>query len=382
MRILHLIYDHVDNPWCGGGGALRVMEVNSRLAAEGHRILVVHGGFPGARPCSRRGVSWRPAGGSAGYIASRLRYMVSAPRLLRQFPSDIVVNDVSYFAPVLADRFTGRPVVNVVHHLMGIHALRLNPIAGGFPFLSEAALLANARHVITPAKSVRNDIANRFPGITAVDIANGVAEDYYSLSTEEHPFILFLGRIDVYMKGLDVLLEAFGGLSMPEIRLKIAGGGKAWDVRRLHRLVAGQRLGGRVEVLGRVSEAEKRELLRTCLFLVMPSRFEGWGITAIEANAAGKPVVATRISGLSEAVKEGAGAVLVPPGDPAALRAAIAALVVDAPNRQRQGRRARAHARKWSWDVIARKQLAFYRRILQDRKRAGQRRSLRYNATC
>lgn len=365
MKILHLIYDHVDNPWCGGGGARRVAEVNRRLAARGRDITVVHGRFPGARTGGSDGVDWRPVGTAAAYVPSRLSYAVGAAAAIRRIPADIVVNEVSFFAPVFADWYTSRPVVNVIHHLMGRHALRLNPAVGWFSLLAETGFMAAARNIITSALAVREEIAGRFPEKTVTNIANGVPDDYFSLLPTESPFILFLGRIDIYMKGLDVLLDAFSGLPDRNLRLKIAGSGKAGDVRRLGGMVAASGAAGQVDLLGRVSETEKRELLRSCLFLAMPSRFEGWGITAVEANAAGKPVVATKITGLSEAVGEGAGAVMVPPGDVLALRRAMGELIADGSRRQQLGRQGRAHARQWSWEIIAREQLAFYRRVIE-----------------
>ena len=47
VKILHTIYDDVDNPWCGGGGALRAIEINRRLAKR-HKVKMLVGNYPGA----------------------------------------------------------------------------------------------------------------------------------------------------------------------------------------------------------------------------------------------------------------------------------------------------------------------------------------------
>ena len=144
------------------------------------------------------------------------------------------------------------------------------------------------------------------------------------------------------MKGLDILIEAFSGVDKNrDIILKIAGGGKSREVLRLKNLIELSGKKNRIEYLGKVSEEEKKELMRTCQFLVMPSRFEGWGITALEANAAGKPVLGTRIKGLSEAVLNNETAILVAPGNPDKVTMALKQLLDDNEFRARLGKQGR-----------------------------------------
>ena len=96
MRILHLIYDDLDNPWLGGGGAVRTQEIYRRIAARGHRVTVLCGRYPGAARVERRGgVAYRRVGLSRGYVLSRLTYVLGAARLLKHGGYDIVIEDVS-----------------------------------------------------------------------------------------------------------------------------------------------------------------------------------------------------------------------------------------------------------------------------------------------
>jgi glycogen(starch) synthase len=126
---------------------------------------------------------------------------------------------------------------------------------------------------------------NRHGHQRVINIPNGVLDALFALKPEEKGFILFLGRIDMYMKGLDILIEAFSRVHDRDVSLKTAGSGKKAYLKRLGRVVLDYGLENRVEYLGRVKAEDKRELLRTWLFVVMPSRFEGWGITEAEANA-------------------------------------------------------------------------------------------------
>ena len=75
--------------------------------------------------------------------------------------------------------------------------------------------------------------------------------------------------------------------------------------------------------------------------VVVPSRREGYGMVAREAMAHGRPVVATAVGGLVDAVEDGVTGILVPPGDPAALRTAVLELLDDAPRRAALGQAAR-----------------------------------------
>jgi glycogen synthase len=364
LKILDIIYDDIKNPWCGGGGALRVYKVNERLARH-HDITVLTGNFPGAKDEIIDGVRYRRIGTNASYVLSRISFSLRIPLHIARFRWDVVVNECSFFAPSFADLYTTRPVVNVIHHLMDRHAFKIYPVIGFFPFLSERAILKTARNVITSAKSIREEIEKRYADKKVKNIPNGVSEEFFALDPEEKPFILFLGRIDIYMKGLDLLLEAFSRMRSPFVSLKIAGAGKQGDMKRLTELIKGLHLENRVEYLGRVGEQEKLELLRTCLFLAMPSRFEGWGITAVEANAAGKAVLGTQIRGLAEAVMHNETAILIEPENLHQLVSEMDLLVENEDMRRRLGRKGREWARRFSWDSIAEDQLAFYRTVLE-----------------
>ena len=79
-----------------------------------------------------------------------------------------------------------------------------------------------------------------------------------------------------------------------------------------------------------ISEERKAELLASCLFFCSPSRFEGFGIAALEANAAGCAVLATDVDGFRDSLALGETALAVPPNDPSALKTAMIRLIQDA----------------------------------------------------
>lgn len=113
------------------------------------------------------------------------------------------------------------------------------------------------------------------------------------------PYILFVGRL-TYTKGVDLLLQAFAQVNFehPDVDLIIAGDGPFYE--ELSELTLRLNLKGSVHFLGRAGATEVVRLMNGCLFVVVPSRTEQFGIVAVEAMAAGKAVIASCVGGLSE----------------------------------------------------------------------------------
>lgn len=103
--------------------------------------------------------------------------------------------------------------------------------------------------------------------------------------------------------------------------------------------------------------------------LVHPADMEGLGVSLLQAAAAGVPIIASRAGGLIEAVEEGVTGVLVPPGDPPALAAAMERLLSDQALRKQMGRAGRSRVlEKFSVDAMTEGNLAVYRAVLRGRR--------------
>ena len=156
---------------------------------------------------------------------------------------------------------------------------------------------------------------------------------------EGRPMLLAVGRL-VEQKGHDVIVRA---LSLPPLAatgavLVLVGRGELRE--RLERVADELGVGDRVLFAG--VRPDVPALMGACDLFVMPSRWEGFGLVAAEAMAAGRAVVASRVSALPEVVEDGVTGRLVRPGDAAALAAAAAELLLDRGRRDAFGEAGRA----------------------------------------
>ncbi len=200
----------------------------------------------------------------------------------------------------------------------------------------------------------------------------------------EHRMILFVGRMDP-VKGLDTLVQAMALLiqEQPEWRkgacLCIVGGDKPDDpaaldetARRIDRLRAELGLADFVTFLGPQSQADLPFYYSAAQVVVVPSRYESFGMVALEAMACGAPVIASDVGGLSTLVRDGRTGFLVPDGDPVALAARLKLLFNNKPLRDELGCHGMAVADAYGWPVIAERIENLYEEVLRQRVAAAQ----------
>jgi len=161
--------------------------------------------------------------------------------------------------------------------------------------------------------------------------------------------IAFMGRLE-RRKGIDTLLDCLPSLLdlNPGVSVVLAGrddipapGGLSYRAA-FEASADGQRLADRVHFLGAVSDEQQDQIYAQCDIVVVPSRFESFGLIALEAMMFAKPIVSCDVGGIREIIEHGDSALLVAPGDADALGEALAALCRDPDLRQRLGHRGRA----------------------------------------
>ncbi len=158
------------------------------------------------------------------------------------------------------------------------------------------------------------------------------------------PAPLFVGVLERY-KDIDGLAEAWrlAAPRLPGVTLRIVGTGSRADV--VERLVGD--LPGRVEWTPSVPNDEIAALLDAATVLVLPSRSEGLGRIVVEALCRGRPVVATRVGGITDLVRDGENGLLVEPRVPAALADALVRVLTDSELVERLAAAARPSVEPW-----------------------------------
>ncbi len=205
-------------------------------------------------------------------------------------------------------------------------------------------LVRRARIVLCPSNALA-DAARRLGAREVRVVPSGVEVPTEVGKPDDPPHVLYAGRLSEE-KGIPELLEATEGL--PRV---IVGDGPLRD--------------GIPDAVGFVAPASSAAYYERAAVVVCPSRREGYGIVAREAMAYGRPVVASAVGGLLDAVEDGVTGILVPARDSAALRAAITHLLGDPALRGRLGAAARRRTlERFSWDSSIAALIASYRSAL------------------
>lgn len=342
-----------------GGAEVHVAEIAKRLAPRGIATTQLAVGFAGGAAREQQdGLTVRRLGPLPFYYP---RAVVRTAWETRRGHYDVVVEHLNK-VPFCAALYSARPVLAVNHHLFGESAfLQVSrPIAATVVAI-EKLIPRVYREVacLAVSESSRQDLVARGLARERIGLLhNGItfpAREPTELS--ERPCrIAYLGRLESY-KRIDLLLRACVGLAerFPALEIVLIGRGAARE--RLEALGRELGIAKRLRFTGFVPDAERDALLAESRLAVCPSVKEGWGLTVIECNALGVPVVATDAPGLRDAVRDGETGRLVADAEPKLftqrLRDAIAALLDDEPELARMAVAARQWAQRFDWDDSA-----------------------------
>ncbi len=175
-------------------------------------------------------------------------------------------------------------------------------------------------------------------------------------------FVFGIGRL-VQNKGFDWLIKAFKKLSsvQPNVDLVLAGAGDAQT--ELEQLCLALAIEKRVHFVGRQDRPAVADLFKKCLFFVLPSPVEPFGIVCLEAMRAGKAVIATNTGGPPEFIQPGLNGLLVPPKDDQALFDAMNQLCSDKKLSNKLGATGLRLVQDFEWTKITQKYCEIYERL-------------------
>jgi len=364
MRVLFLSAAYIPNV----GGIERLLQRMCRqLRERGHEVMVVAADGDGVDVID--GVSVCRTRVDRAIRTRDIRELHRLQRWMSRVHDDFAPDVVHShdIGPLLwnwqrATRHSPAPVVVTVHTVMTEH-LDLSEDSFG----AIGRMLEDATVVTAVSQHAANDTLTYAPSIAdrMRVLLNGVDAPPVGDAPVVEGRLLAVGRL-VRQKGFDTAITALARVAerVPSAHLLIVGDGE--ERRSLEAHAAAVGVSDRIEFAGQVEPDEVRQMMQRCVAVVMPSRYEGLPLVALEAAWAGRPVVGSTVSGLSEAVVDGVTGILVPPDDPEALVTALVGVLGDDVMTARLGAAARERAKAlYDFGRCLNEYEALYRELMQ-----------------
>lgn len=354
-KILIFNWRDTKHVWAGGA-EVYIHELAKRWVKDGYSVTLFCGNDGN---CSRNDIVdgveiVRRGGFYTVYLWAFLYYITK----FRNKYSLIV--DATNGAPFFTPLYANVPITLIIYHVhQEVFQKHLSlPLAIIAQFIERNIMpkLYKNKPIITVSESSKQDIMNlgQFSESQISVVHPGTDKPKSLKPKTDYPSFIYFGRLKPY-KQVDIAIKAFAKIVKiyPSSRLTIAGDGES--KQELEKLAAELHVGDKVTFTGKVSEATKWELLSKSWIAIQPSSAEGWGITVIEANAAGTPVIASRISGLKDSVIDKETGILVGVGSVEELYAAMTVLVKNNKSLMQLSKNAKAWSESFSWDDAATK---------------------------
>lgn len=320
-----------------------------------------------------------------GDLAKVAFEQIHFPRAAQRMNANLAF--VPYWAPPLQ---TAVPVITTIHDVIPI---ALSNYRGGPHHRAYAALVrasaGNAAAVITDSEHSKNDITRLLPvlasSITVVPLA--ARSEYTPAIPDEDTqrvyeryqlperYVLYLGNFDP-RKNIETLLQVmvWCGESIgaeqplvingtPETPVTTSSGERV----TLQHMVDTLDVADVVRLIGRVAEEDKPALYANARVFLLPSRYEGFGLPALEAMACGTPVIGSNASSIPEVV--GNAGILVDPDDARRMAGAVIALCDEDDYHARMRQRSLMRAAQYSWQRTALETASVFRKVAQAVKR-------------
>ena len=185
------------------------------------------------------------------------------------------------------------------------------------------------------------------------------------LGIGNRPLIVTASRL-IKRKSPELLVSAFARVlkAIPNAKLVIAGSGREED--NLSRQIGDLNITDSVSLLGGMTKERVAQLMAAADVFALPSKVESFGLSLLEASAAGVPVVCSNAGGIPEVFHDGLNALLYPAGDDGAMAKAMIRLIQDSELAKKIGANALETASKFTWAMAAAKTFRVYEEVLRE----------------
>lgn len=360
MKIIISIYDSINNPYYRGGGAYSTHEIAKRLA-KNHIVTVICGAFKNSQDRVIDGVNYKHIGLTfSGPKLSQFIFSLLLPFYAMRSDFDIwLENFQAPHSTGLIPLFTKKPVIGITTTFHGEDFSKKYK----FPFhLIERIGIKTYRHVIVSSHNLENKIRKLNKKADIKLIPPGIEKSLLSIKSQKGRHVLFIGRIDIYQKGIDLLLSIWSEVIKEQnIKLVIVGNGNPEEIKTVKQLIKKRGLGNHVVIKGRVDGKAKEDLLANAVMGLSSSRFESFGIVALEYMAAGKPFVCFDIDGFKWIPNSRSLKVL--PFDTAIFAKKIIDLLKNQKLREEIGEKGKSFAKNFDVDHINKKMESYITKV-------------------
>lgn len=368
-NILVINWQDISNP-LGGGAEVHLHEIFRRVVAKGHRVTLLCCRYPGAKDeeiidgirIIRRG------------RRNTFNFFVPSAykALVKNNSYDVVFDDINKI-PFFTPLFVKEPIIAIVHHFFGKSIfLEVTFPQACYVYLSErlVPVIYSSVPFAVVSKSTRRELVDRGVRSKIDLLPNAVDLSRYSVIEgikSKIPLVGYFGRIKKY-KSIDHFLQLIPSVlkKFPQAQFIIVGEG--YHRQNLERFAQSLGIDDKVLFTGTVSHREKVVLLNQMWVAVNPSPKEGWGLTVIEANACGTPVVAADSPGLRDSVVKNKTGLLYEYGNIEHMNEAVCRLLKNDKLRANLSKNARKWAEGFNWDNSAELAIELITETLKRRK--------------
>jgi glycosyltransferase involved in cell wall biosynthesis len=354
MRIAFVTFEYP--PFIIGGAGVYAFNITHELAKLGHQIVIFVPDILGINYSTNfANIEFKRVRINGKLPFRALYYWLNLPLEVESAEVDkkfdiIHFNGISYW--FLKKKISAAPHIITIHHLVtdaiksnksGI-ASRIKDISGETSFFItflERRCINSADKIIAVSNFTKNQIINTYnlDSSKVCVVYNGIDLERYNYSeemindTKKHlnldgkPVILFVGRINDPRKGLKFLLFSLQKIiTRFDLMLVVVGKGDQEELKNFSKSLG---IYDNVLFAGFVDDSDLKKYYSACDVYVCPSRLEGFGLTILEAMAAGKPIVGTKVGAIPELIKNGVNGVLVDSEDINSMSHAICSLLQD-----------------------------------------------------